>query len=121
MYTCTMIGLRVHSALNKAGRQAEALHLLEQLAENAITETQSLNKYIYLQYVLVTCACTCNCFLMSCSYCDLAEQNMPVDVYTYMYIVHVHVHVHAVYIVCTTVPIVSRPSTCMHVHLCTGF
>ena len=37
---------RVHTcipaALDKAGRQTEALHLLEQLAENAITETRYL-------------------------------------------------------------------------------
>ena len=32
----------VPAALDKAGRQTEALHLLEQLAENAITETRYL-------------------------------------------------------------------------------
>ena len=34
--------IHVPVALDKAGRQTEALHLLEQLAENAITETRYL-------------------------------------------------------------------------------
>ena len=52
MNTCMscMYNVCVHTALNKAGRQAEALHLLEQLAENAVTETRSLNN-IYLPTV----------------------------------------------------------------------
>lgn len=36
------IGYYTCAALNKAGRQSEALTLLEQLAENAITETRCI-------------------------------------------------------------------------------
>ena len=44
---CVYMYVHVHvhnvpAALDKAGRQTEALHLLEQLAENAITETRYL-------------------------------------------------------------------------------
>ena len=40
--TMYMYVQNVPAALDKAGRQTEALHLLEQLAENAITETRYL-------------------------------------------------------------------------------
>ena len=41
--TC-IVSVYTPAALDKAGRQTEALHLLEQLAENAVTET----RYVYV-------------------------------------------------------------------------
>ena len=49
------------SALTRAGREEEALHLLEELAENAIHETRSLSLSLSLptQSLVFTDRCVC--------------------------------------------------------------